>query len=665
MELLYLWIEDYNVFKDRGFNFGGDRVYKKIELDKDKDTIYLSYKDNDNKMIVVLEFIKRGQNIINITGIVGENGAGKTQLLKFLKNVLSIYKNDIDTNFCIILKDSEEYRCISKFEHNICDGEELKRLSFDEFKADNVPVYFSNSYLRYNPMVTGYDNYLNISTESLLPGYTAEESISGDINENYRSVKIDRLTRYEIQETINEVSFLTDGKYLKKVSKFFNKNDLPVELKIDYHYNYIEIENSETQKVLYGLRDFDENVGSFGRKVLALGKSMIISRGKVNSNHDDKIMWNVKYIVNTFIDFIYRYNKYYGLKSDYPSNGKTANDNLKEFIDKYIEYDEVEDKEVNITYKVEEINDKQVMILKELLIDVLATTIFSETTNQSNDNESKELSEKIKMVKENTIKLINIVDKLKVDVLGRIIFKIDENTIKQFNEYYIESIIYEGNFKYEWAGISSGQWAQLKLFSRLYYFKIENEKKNKHVPIPGMVNNIKHVYFLLDEPDLYLHPDWQRTLIYKLIAFVDSYFADYEVQIIYTTNNPMTISDIPVNNLVFLKKEEGKLESEVFRKKEETFAANIYDLYADGFFLKEFLGEIPKKVIGELIREIDDAKSIDAKRARELRKLILLIGDGVIKTKLLEMLTEKIDDSERISWIDDTIRLLEKKRKNK
>ncbi len=130
MELLYLWIEDYNVFKDRGFNFGGDRVYKKIELDKDKDTIYLSYKDNDNKMIVVLEFIKRGQNIINITGIVGENGAGKTQLLKFLKNVLSIYKNDIDTNFCIILKDSEEYRCISKFEHNICDGEELKRLSF-------------------------------------------------------------------------------------------------------------------------------------------------------------------------------------------------------------------------------------------------------------------------------------------------------------------------------------------------------------------------------------------------------------------------------------------------------------------------------------------------------------------------------------------------------
>ena len=88
MELLYIWIEDYKNIKEQGFNFSSKHRFEFIpEKDKDGKIVggKLHHEENPNH---IENFF--GENITNVTAIIGENGAGKSSLIEYISMIYDI-----------------------------------------------------------------------------------------------------------------------------------------------------------------------------------------------------------------------------------------------------------------------------------------------------------------------------------------------------------------------------------------------------------------------------------------------------------------------------------------------------------------------------------------------------------------------------------------------
>lgn len=142
------------------------------------------------------------------------------------------------------------------------------------------------------------------------------------------------------------------------------------------------------------------------------------------------------------------------------------------------------------------------------------------------------------------------------------------------------------NFKYGWDGFSTGEFAKLNIFSELYnYIHAKNSE------------NIDSHIIVMDEVDLYLHPDWQRTFFSELLEFTKIEFPSNTVQIILSTHSPIIISDFLPEDIVSLDRQNGKTKVvESFG-----FASHITDLYVEGMHLKSTFGEHSKKAINQLL----------------------------------------------------------------
>lgn len=164
-------------------------------------------------------------------------------------------------------------------------------------------------------------------------------------------------------------------------------------------------------------------------------------------------------------------------------------------------------------------------------------------------------------------------------------------------------------------------------------------------PVEGSkIKNYQHVNIILDEIELYYHPEYQKRLIQDLrneIIKIDSLGDLKNFNLLFLTHSPFILSDIPNQNI--LRLEDGKPSKNEF---EPTFGANIHDLLANDFFLKGFMGEFAKNYIKWIIEEIG---KIPEENKNEhlyvwfLRK-IELIGEPVIKNSMKSMLDKKFDE---------------------
>ncbi|MGZ4055550.1 MAG: hypothetical protein ACXVPM_11650, partial [Bacteroidia bacterium] len=82
MELVYLWIEDFRNIQKQGFNFNPELVFTTIPSSENiKNEIKYTIKiDYNNDYVNLFD-----GNIINVTGVIGKNGSGKSSLLHCLK----------------------------------------------------------------------------------------------------------------------------------------------------------------------------------------------------------------------------------------------------------------------------------------------------------------------------------------------------------------------------------------------------------------------------------------------------------------------------------------------------------------------------------------------------------------------------------------------------
>lgn len=174
----------------------------------------------------------------------------------------------------------------------------------------------------------------------------------------------------------------------------------------------------------------------------------------------------------------------------------------------------------------------------------------------------------------------------------------------------------------------------------------------------------RHINVVLDEIELCFHPEYQRKFIDKLIDTIKRLQLNNRcaINIILATHSPFILSDIPNCNILYLQ--EGQQIKDVCI---EPFGANIHDILTQSFFLENgFIGEFAQKKIGEVIEVINkkkvSQKRINADDYKKYKKVIDLIGEPLIKNKLMNMISEVYDNTQdRIKMLEDEIEILRNK----
>ncbi len=200
--------------------------------------------------------------------------------------------------------------------------------------------------------------------------------------------------------------------------------------------------------------------------------------------------------------------------------------------------------------------------------------------------------------------------------------------------------------------LSSGEQEMLDLFSNIYASQIT---------VPEKATNIKPKQLLvLDEAEVGNHPEWQRKFVSNLISFLQVLYekVGHQFQVIVTSHSPIILSDIPRCCTNYLSRNPQVNEHR------ETFAANIFDLYRDSFFLQNgLIGEFAMSKLRRIEKNIEQMSKDEARNmsVEELLQEINLIGDKHIQ-RIFRENVERLDDSrarrELISYYEEKLNKL-------
>lgn len=167
------------------------------------------------------------------------------------------------------------------------------------------------------------------------------------------------------------------------------------------------------------------------------------------------------------------------------------------------------------------------------------------------------------------------------------------------------------------------------------------------------------IFLVLDEPDLALHPQWQKNYIQELIKLLSN-FPKKRFHIILTSHSPFILSDLPKENVIFL---ENGTQVYPFEDGKQTFGANIHTLLSHGFFMKDgLMGEFAKKTIQDVIDYLDNKPTQNMNKQKALQ-IIQFVGEPFLKYKLEEkynekFLTEKEKKQNKIKQLEDELKRL-------
>ena len=135
-----------------------------------------------------------------------------------------------------------------------------------------------------------------------------------------------------------------------------------------------------------------------------------------------------------------------------------------------------------------------------------------------------------------------------------------------------------------------------------------------------------NICLIFDEAELYFHPDYQRKFLGMLLESLSwcsiNSVKIHSIQILVVTHSPFVLSDMLVQNSLYLK------DGERVKVERETFGANYYEMLNKSFFFEErAMGDVSANVIGEWIRKSNNKEQIS-------KEQLVLVGDELIKNYL-------------------------------
>lgn len=229
----------------------------------------------------------------------------------------------------------------------------------------------------------------------------------------------------------------------------------------------------------------------------------------------------------------------------------------------------------------------------------------------------------------------------------------------------------------EFDHLSSGEKQMISTVSSILYHL------NNLFSVREKQNKIKYKNFnlILEEIELYFHPEYQRIFVKRILDGIRGLkLSKVNINILFVTHSPFILSDIPRQNILFLKVDkEVKISQPNIYNNDNTFAENIHEMLTDGFFITSTKGEFAISKINDFLDFYEKCSSININsKGYEIYKkeynsnnfplLISLIGEQYIRRilenhlEILEKLFETDSYKEkRILDLKAEIEKLEKK----
>ncbi|MGJ0322741.1 AAA family ATPase [Aliarcobacter cryaerophilus] len=602
MELVYLWVEDYKNIHKQGFNFSPrfrcefkDEYEKYIDIDrKEKEKL----KDNCELIIEKKEHKSIFPDNINITAIVGENGSGKSSVLEILKygNSLS-YDFKTKKPYCFyILYDEIKKSFIFQGVEGKQDNS-VKSIFYIKYSNKMIDKIFQNIYYSSNDTFYSY------------PEFSTNYQISENITNITNAYMYEELTE-TIQRNHNHklTSYLQLMDYLKDIHiengiHAFYKNNINVPnsfnrptylvLQIKYKYIYTSFTEVELEEKLH------KNI----QKLMS----------KFEQDDRNNIEYMIKHI--SILSILIQYDR--GLKN-------TVDFKIEDFFN-----------DIDFTSSKFEIIDKIIFKLnKKYIVDGVENNILEEYF-------------------ESILKIINLFQKFTAYYKNEEFFipiDLESDKILQLVDLHknITATI-SGFFSYRFEPfMSSGHNQFFNFFAKLFYAL--------NYQYDSLPNYDKKILLFLDEPDIFLHPDWQKKYINILINFLNTNYSQYKFHIIITSHSPFILSDLPKENVIFLEKYNenddevkkriqkiGNCKNVTKETNIKTFGANIHTLLSNGFFMKDgLMGEFAKNKISKILNFLNGKNKFIDFPINQIKPTIELIGEDFLREKLLKMYNEKL-----------------------
>ena len=156
--------------------------------------------------------------------------------------------------------------------------------------------------------------------------------------------------------------------------------------------------------------------------------------------------------------------------------------------------------------------------------------------------------------------------------------------------------------KIPFSKLSSGEKQITYILCSLFYYMlcIDSSRRYRHDVKKNNQIEYKHINVIFDEIELYFHPDMQRTFISTLMHGLQQlpFIGIKSLHFMIVTHSPFVLSDIPVDNILFLEKN-GKIAS---KEGMASFGANIHTMLVNNFFLKGgAMGAFAKETINRIV----------------------------------------------------------------
>lgn len=658
---VYIDMHEYLIDKPQAINLGGRYIYA---FDKVRHEVFISKKINNDFIEGFFDTTGLNSKLLSINAIVGQNGVGKSTIFDSIRSIFIEHPFALPINNTFLFFETENTSELKVASHifNVGSG----NISFQSMQDDLIidiqrsnsicqTIYYSPHFdFKYNPNFDEIDNY-DISFDKLL-----EEDLEDLENKKPSQAGWNYSPSQELlfKNSVRHVLF-SSSDLVKREKIFQELFDFP--------------EYGEARLIIRGFREVREwNTPTSFRPGLTILKNKLkkelddwskIRKFKQGHRVSNQIDVN-KYILKRYIirDLISVLERQMEKQNTYLSEGS-------------LEYETFEKESVH-----QDLFNSFLLFIKNCYLKFGNTLIqaFDEETIKSLLSKlytSIDLIDSEEKV-ENEMFIINGSDAIEILTLHRSFLNslFHYHTIHQKKgkqKILQKSDKIEGfiNYMPSKRKLSSGENALLNLFSRLYDFL--NSKLNDET---RFLKHSNTYVLLLDEADLGFHPVWKKKFINTIISTIPYFFNNLEnspnVQIIFSTHDPLTLSDLPNKNIVYLYKNIETGETEILdyenpKRPNKSFAANITDLLSDSFFIENgLIGDFAKNKINNTIEWLNNnnqikSKSNTRKQSVTFKKVIDIIDEPILKIKLLEMYGEKMGISIRNQILDEQIKYLE------
>ncbi|MFC5194804.1 AAA family ATPase [Bizionia hallyeonensis] len=620
MRLAALYIEDHFLFdQPQTINFGGNYIYDFTNI--------LGITREPNRFFI--ENLYKENNLSLLSAIVGRNGTGKTTLLRY---IISCIKGEgYGSRYILIVEDNNITYTLSP---SLSVGYSFTERSLD---INLIETLYYSPYLDFKESINGidlsYDTILEKDIEASKNKFVANEDVN--LKRWLKAKNSIRIFEFQISKYAKQLKTVFDFPDYERARFSFIRYKLDVnhdEDRIIFHNTPFDL-----QFVIHPLYKLIKEEARLINENRPKGYSLVNLQKNLFKNY---LLMD---LLSLFIIQMEKKNNYLReghIKITNKEYAELINDlDAKEALFKFLDlhYFQVGSQRIELL-PVEE--TKQMVNYLFDIIDNLEAENDSDTRNFDWSDKSIYLNndQAIQLIEYHTF-FLNKVDQYYggIKEKGEVIFSKRER---------IEGLI---NYEPSDRDLSSGETALLNFYSRIYYYF-----KKQHIDINSIAKKDFYV-LLLDEADMGFHPRWRKSFVKSITTFLPSFFKDLksEIQIIFTTHDPITLSDIPNNQIVYLNKIEGKnIILKQNEKPEKSFGANVHDLLAHSFFLEDgFMGEFAQELITDLINYLtfDEEKELSEENKRHQKEwhperaqeVINIIDEPLIKESVQSLYNKK------------------------